>query len=89
MSRKKNKRELVFEERSREISLDLPNGQSFEIKAKKLIKIVKANEGFDESFIDALMENCPSTGKFIELFVLVGAHTSAVWLAELLMKGAK
>jgi hypothetical protein len=62
----------------KEVVLDLHNGQSFEIRAKKLIRIVKANEGLDEDFLQTLEELCSSTAKFIELFALVGAHTSAV-----------
>jgi hypothetical protein len=86
MSEEKGKREVVFEESTREISLGLPNGNSFEIKAKKLIKIVKTNSDQDEGFLDALWEGCPSTEKFIELFVMLGAHAL---LAEIFMKGPK
>ena len=59
VARKKGINEIVF---------NLPDERSFEIKAKKLIRIIKANEELEEGFLEALVEQCPSAASFIELF---------------------
>jgi len=66
---------LEGKERDEDVVFEL----NFEIKAKRLIKIVEVNERIGESFINELIENCPPTAKFIDLFVLVGNHVSIVW----------
>jgi len=63
---------------AKDMDINLVFKRNFEIKAKQLIKIIEANEGLDESFVDALIEKCPSTTKFIKLFALSETQTSTI-----------
>lgn len=91
MESTKDKRNVSCEETRKELCLKLPNEKKLEIKYKKLIRVIRKYEGQEDGFLDEVEKHCPSSvTKFIERFAaLFGAHATAYWVAEILLKGQK
>jgi len=91
MERGRKSEKSHCEETRTELYLELPNEKKLEIKYKKFIRIIRKYEGQEDAFLDEVEEHCPSSvTKFIERFAaLFGAHASAYWVAEILLKGQK